>query len=557
MRVMHHTFTPFRSALDRCNGSAILRAWAAHARVVGAAFLMLTSSVLASSAFAQGVCFTPGAPAPTGVSPQAIVTADFDGDGLPDLATANSLSNSVSVIRNLGGGSFAPQVQYGVGSEPLSLTAADFDADGDIDLAVANAVSQTISIFRNQGSGTFGAPSVRTTSGQPWYITSADVNGDGRPDLVVADYSTSSVSVYLGLGSGTFGPEVVYGAGNGPFWIACADVDGDGDLDVVVANVQGRSLSILDNQGDGTFVGHSPIPLIADPSSVAAGDMNGDGAIDLVVAMSDVPAFTDWIGVLLNPGNGAFGPVVMYPTATSPHAVHSADMNGDGFLDVVAASYGSTAVVRLNLGNGALGPQTQFAAGGSAFCLDVADLDGDGRLDIAVPALNQHRVLPLLNCGAAAGTLFCSGDGMGTACPCGNNGLDGSGCANSQFAGGSSLAAIGTASIAADTLVLKATDTPQTSVLFFQGTTQQSGGAGIVFGDGKRCAGGTLSRLGTKTAVAASAQYPEGGDPSVSVRGHVSVPGTRAYQAWYRNAASFCTSATFNLTNGYEIAWTL
>jgi hypothetical protein len=92
---------------------------------------------------------------------------------------------------------------------------------------------------------------------------------------------------------------------------------------------------------------------------------------------------------------------------------------------------------------------------------------------------------------------------------------------------------------------------PNSSCLYFQGTTQLS----LVFGDGLRCAGGTIVRLGTKINVAGASQYPSGADPSVHVKGAVAAPGTRTYQTWYRNAAPFCTPSTFNLTNGILVTW--
>jgi len=172
------------------------------------------------------------------------------------------------------------------------------------------------------------------------------------------------------------------------------------------------------------------------------------------------------------------------------------------------------------------------------------------------PYASFHLELYATACGSLpTGTPFCSGDGSGTACPCANNGVAGNGCANSLFATGANIAATGNPSISADTVVLTTTQTPNSSVLFFQGTIQQSGGAGVVFGDGKRCAGGTVIRLGTKNAVANTASYPVGADPRVSVRGLIAAPGTRTYQGWYRNAAAFCTPSTFNLTNGLQIAW--
>jgi len=154
------------------------------------------------------------------------------------------------------------------------------------------------------------------------------------------------------------------------------------------------------------------------------------------------------------------------------------------------------------------------------------------------------------------GTPYCFGDGSGTVCPCGNTSAPGAGvgCLNSLGQGGR-IVARGIASIASDSVVLTGSGMPNSSALYFQGTVQQSAGLGVVFGDGIRCAGGTIIRLGTKTNTSGTSSYPVGADPLVSVRGLVSVPGTRTYQCWYRNAAAFCTVSTFNLSNGVEVTW--
>lgn len=166
------------------------------------------------------------------------------------------------------------------------------------------------------------------------------------------------------------------------------------------------------------------------------------------------------------------------------------------------------------------------------------------------------------------GVKFCAGDGTGTGCPCGNNSLlpppSGRGCLNSLGVGAEVDASggiiccgciTGGGSITADNVVLNGSSMPNSSALYFQGTTQQSGGLGAVFGDGLRCAGGTVIRLGTKTNAAGASSYPVGADLSISVKGLVTMPGTRTYQIWYRNAAAFCTASTFNLSNGYQINW--
>jgi hypothetical protein len=170
-------------------------------------------------------------------------------------------------------------------------------------------------------------------------------------------------------------------------------------------------------------------------------------------------------------------------------------------------------------------------------------------------ALRGIRLLPGGTSGP--GVAFCFGDGSGTACPCGNNSPVGNneGCLSSIGMGGK-LGSLGTPSLAADTLVLTGSQMPNSSALYFQGTTQIGAGAGSSFGDGLRCAGGSVVRLGTKTNVGGASQYPGAGSPPVSVKGLVTAPGVRDYQCWYRNAAAFCTTSTFNLTNGLEITWT-
>ncbi len=156
-----------------------------------------------------------------------------------------------------------------------------------------------------------------------------------------------------------------------------------------------------------------------------------------------------------------------------------------------------------------------------------------------------------------ASTSFCAGDGSATACPCGNSSAVGAGegCANS-LGQGARLAGIGQPSVSNDTLTLSCSGLPATTrVLFFQGTAQQSGGAGSVFGDGLRCVSGTVSRLHVTQAAGGVASYPGPGDAAVSVAGAVPANATRFYQVWYRNAAPFCTPSTFNLSQAVSVMW--
>ncbi len=155
------------------------------------------------------------------------------------------------------------------------------------------------------------------------------------------------------------------------------------------------------------------------------------------------------------------------------------------------------------------------------------------------------------------GTPMCAGDGLdpnvSTPCPCANYGLLGRGCANSVSPFGAQLTASGPTN--PDALVLAGNDMPQTSsCIYLQGDALED----VAFGDGVRCAGGSLVRLRVKFNVGGTSVYPEAGDVSVSVRGGVT-PGsgaTRYYQTYYRNASpAFCPPEVFNVTNGVAIVW--
>jgi hypothetical protein len=92
-------------------------------------------------------------------------------------------------------------------------------------------------------------------------------------------------------------------------------------------------------------------------------------------------------------------------------------------------------------------------------------------------------------------------------------------------------------------------------VIYLQGTLQANGGNGSVLGDGLRCVGGSLVRLGTKINSSNGSTYPGSGDLPISIRGALPPGGgTRTYQAWYRNPSGPCGSGS-NLTNGVQVTW--
>lgn len=158
-------------------------------------------------------------------------------------------------------------------------------------------------------------------------------------------------------------------------------------------------------------------------------------------------------------------------------------------------------------------------------------------------------------CSGTVGTPLCTGDDFASPCPCISfipPGSPNRGCPNSVYSGGGLLIATGNPSLANDTLLLHGGFMPNGFSQFIQGTLL----TGTPFGDGRLCVGGTIVRLGLKQNGFEAAHYPGNVDPPVSVQGLVSAPGQRLYQIWYRDAANFCTTATFNLSNALLINWT-
>ena len=189
-----------------------------------------------------------------GSGPVSVSVADINGDGKPDLVTANGRDGTVSVLINNGDGTFAAPVTYPAGTDPVAVTVGDVNGDGHPDIVVADSAGNSVQVLLNAGDGSFAAPVAIPDGSGPVAMVLADVNGDGHPDIVVADQGDSKVAILIGAGDGTFTAPVFYGTGPDPGWIAAQDLSGDGRLDLVTANYSDGSVSVFANTGHGDFV---------------------------------------------------------------------------------------------------------------------------------------------------------------------------------------------------------------------------------------------------------------------------------------------------------------
>lgn len=354
----------------------------------------------------------------------SLTTADFNGDGRPDLAevleNVNSQSfpaTSVNVLLGQVDGTFVPTASTAVGITvvgPLNtpLVAGDFNRDGKIDLATTACLDQGCTssgpvVLLGQGDGTFRPP-LRAAPLAVLALAVGDFNGDGRLDLASVTNTCTDpndlvcnhgfVNILLGNGDGTFQLPVNYPfVGDGTTALTVGDFDLDGKLDLVTTNgncgefdCPMGSLSVFLGNGDGTFqpaVNYSSGDFGA--NSVAMGDLNGDGKVDLVVSNAgscSPPCGISSIGTLLGKGDGSFQGATIF---TSPSLVLSgtvrsialADLDGDGKLDLAMSNRN----VLLGNGDGTFqDPQNYNPGTNGGVSETVADFNGDGKLDLAV-----------------------------------------------------------------------------------------------------------------------------------------------------------------------------
>ncbi len=229
---------------------------------------------------------------PAANDPQAMVSADLNGDGDLDLATANGAGGGISLLKGVAGvgdGRFMPITGFVVGHAVQEVAAADLDGDADIDLVVPNGTPDgTVSVLRNRGDGYFQPAIASFTTGVAFNVESADFNGDGTPDLAVtggAHYGVPANQVIVNLVSadGPLGTPVNYTVGNGPGGLVAADFNNDGFPDLATANGGANTISVLMNKGDGTFFPAKSFAAGQSPASIGSADFTGDGKLDIVV----------------------------------------------------------------------------------------------------------------------------------------------------------------------------------------------------------------------------------------------------------------------------------
>lgn len=381
-------------------------------------FVFLVFAGAVAPAFSQSQFSPRQFPGP--IDNAGICTADFNGDGLADIAMADRYTHSFSVMFGQSDATFSACTTYVMstsGGLASSICTGDFNNDNLPDLAVSEGYGTEVEVYLNNGGGTFTLAATHNVGLRPIRLFATNLDSlDNNVDIAVLcnDSTTPEVWVLRGDGGGgvlSSSQYAPYVPGSIFFTdMAIGDLDGDNIPDVAVTDAAGDNIAIGLNNGSGTFIHSQSLPMLtgSDPYAIAIGDVNNDGNGDLVVAHRG----NYKLKMFLGNGSGVISTTPWFSledgTLQIAWRVMVDDYNGDGSNDVAVTFEGDVEVhLLLQSTPGTFGgyPYEPWLAASPFNCgFAFADFDGDGEKDIAIPSSGPAGVT--YTRGLGNGTFF-------------------------------------------------------------------------------------------------------------------------------------------------------
>jgi hypothetical protein len=337
---------------------------------------------------------TPQSPATT-ANPQSIVVADFNGDGILDIAIgtngtpATNNVGSINILLGNGDGTFQAAKKFTGLPNNQAMIAAPFVNGGPLDiLTVDNNAGGTnnaaVLTGDGKGGGTLGTPFSLGGVASVTAVAAGDFNRDGNQDFVITGviYGVYCFAPVLGNGNGTFGSPTLNAVGSNPLLVAVGAFNTNGYPDIVVADTGVGQVTIFQNNSQGYFFPEGQANTGTNPTAMVTGDFNGDGYLDLAIANGG----SDNVTILLGKGNETLTPGPQSPaTVHSPTSIAVGDFNGDGIADLaVANSSANTITVLLGKGDGTFTAEPDLDTGTTPVSLATGPFTSGGGSDIAV-----------------------------------------------------------------------------------------------------------------------------------------------------------------------------
>ncbi len=314
-----------------------------------------------------------------------ISAADWNNDGFLDLAVSgveDANTGMMQLVYGKGTGYFQTPFQYITQNEPRALVTADFNGDGLEDIAVCagGSNSDNLYIFEGASDGTFSNSHIYSAGTEPQDLVKLYLNNDTNLDLAVLDKSGNNLVLFAGDGTGSFSSISTVSI-SADHSLDTADFNGDGNVDLLLAGNTAQLVQVIPNNGDGTLGTSIDIMPGEDVLDAMIIDFNHDGDPDLVYTLRPAigPA---QLNVLQGDGTGNFTSTgVDYALNCEGNYISSGDLDGDGHIDLIISGYNSSQIDLL-LGDGALAFSGSTRSSNASDIALFADLDGDGTGDL-------------------------------------------------------------------------------------------------------------------------------------------------------------------------------
>jgi hypothetical protein len=506
-----------------------------RSRIAIAAAVALSSGIAAAQISFEG----PVAWA-TGADPEAVVAADFDGDGDVDLLSTIHSPARLSLLRNRGDGTFgAPEFTVlTVGVDPAGIVAADVDFDGDLDVAVTFRESEFLKLLLNDGNGSFTGGQALHVGARPNDVVAFAFDADSDVDFACSNEAGNSVAFVRLVGPGQIEVSDKVIVGTLPKGLAIGSFAGDSRPDVVVAVHGGHKLVVLRNDGGGDFsiAASLVLPTNEKPEWVGVADIDHDGLDDILATVSD--SGTNELVLVRQLEPSVFALPQYHDTGgIHPVGILLHDFDLDTWTDVATVnSVSNTLAVLRNVGGNLAGAQIQPLLGPASDFVTCGDLDGNHYADLVCTNDGGNSVSVLRNLRTNPGS-YCS-------------------TSPNSVGPGARMGSRGLPSLSTNEFALEVSGAPRFVFgLFFYGRVPQE----IPFQSGNLCIRPPLVRLGPPVPTTRYGTMVRRLDlEATSGPTAITAGSTWNFQFWYRDAAfAPGVAGTTNLSDGWRVVFDL